>query len=459
MIGLDGIAETAEYRVALIVPESREVLALAGLGAYEWPLVEVPRWARQAQALQKAIMEKWSVHSIILDFLPSVESDCIVVVAQVLSHEKCNGLESIKMASVSEPALEEAQRAALARVSNGDDDGRGAFTQLGWIDKAIAWVESETGSRLASRCAIEQYNAGGRFSLIRFRTHAGHSYWMKAAGDPNAHELSVTTYLARSAEAFLPRVIATKPEWSAWLTSGDDPSLADTWTLPKPGATNLALAVTSMARLQRELSGRREEMLHAGAFDQGADVLLKRSEELFDHIAESMALQVSTKSVPLSRARIQELRMVVVALIEAARCLCTNDSVIHGDLNPGNVLIGTNGCRFIDWAETYVGNPLISLQNLMLLNRNVRAEVRGSVDQQLKTRYIQEWSGFCDPKHIEKAMIYMPALAIVSDLYGRGDWLNTSARNDPRRRSYVRTLARALDRAVCSMCYEEALCR
>jgi len=52
----------------------------------------------------------------------------------------------------------------------------------------------------------------------------------------------------------------------------------------------------------------------------------------------------------------------------------------------------------------------------------------------------------------------MPILAAASTLYGRGDWLHSPRRNDPRRQSYARSLARHMDRAAREPRLLEALC-
>ncbi len=46
------------------------------------------------------------------------------------------------------------------------------------------------------------------------------------------------------------------------------------------------------------------------------------------------------------------------------------ETVIHGDLSAGNLAMHGRECRFIDWSETYVGNPVVSLQHILLLNQS-----------------------------------------------------------------------------------------
>ena len=47
--------ETVEYLVALVLPESREVLAILDLDGYRLPAVDIATWSRPAEQLQQAI--------------------------------------------------------------------------------------------------------------------------------------------------------------------------------------------------------------------------------------------------------------------------------------------------------------------------------------------------------------------------------------------------------------------
>ena len=128
-------------------------------------------------------------------------------------------------------------------------------------------------------------------------------------------------------------------------------------------------------------------------------------------------------------------------------------------MNHGNILVNARHCQFIDWSEAYVGNPLITLQHLLLLNRLEDDDRRASVNSLLKQKYLDAWVSRCNPDALRKGFTYMPILALASTLYGRGDWLNSPRRNDPHRLSYTRSLARHMDRAIHEPSLLEVLCQ
>ncbi|WP_425387678.1 phosphotransferase [Edaphobacter aggregans] len=171
-----------------------------------------------------------------------------------------------------------------------------------------------------------------------------------------------------------------------------------------------------------------------------------------------MAQQISTKVPRLERQRLSEIGLIFQDACLRMEDLGIPDAVIHGDMNRGNILFDLFDdfhCRFIDWSEAYIGNPFVSFQHLLLLNTG---ELRETNDLRLKQAYRRAWLGLLDPVQIDAAFALMPLLAAASYLYGRGDWLRSSRRNDPQRQSYARSLARHMDRAAQAPELQEVLC-
>lgn len=453
----DAVVETTEYAVALVLTDSRMILARAEHDGYRLPIVEVLRWSRPAEQLQSKIMEMYGVHALILDILPCDNSSIECVVARVLASGPTCQLSPVQADRLIGNGLEEKQRAGLRMIL--DDVVIGTFSRLGWIDNAISWVERSTGTLIASDDAIRQYNASRAFSLIRFRTEDGQHYWLKATGEPNVHERSVTLRLTELCHEFLPEIVATRGDWNAWLMRSGGTSSREMPNDPRALLEVLEGAVVSMANLQMRTEGHGLTLLAAGAFDQGTDAMLSRSEQLFDYLAESMALQTSNKAPRLSTTRLRAIRAALEQALRRMEALGMADTVIHGDLNAGNILSTEGAFRFIDWAEAYVGNPVVSLQNLLLLNRTRDTAVHHAINARLTKRYAEEWGPRYLPGVLSEAFVYMPTLAVASTLFGRGDWLDSAERNAPGRRSYARTLTRCLDRAIRVPEFEEALCQ
>ena len=450
--------EMTEYRLVLVMPESQKILAVSSADGFRLPSVRIPQWARPAEQLQKATKAAWGLHVIVLDFLYPSDGFPVCAVAEVLLSNGNNNLAVIELARLSTAILQEQQREQLELTLVRASSSGSPFTRIGWIEEAIRWLESETGKRLSSKSAIEQYNAGGYFSLIRFHTEDNCDFWLKATGEPNLHEYSVTACLTKLDPDHLPTLISTKPAWNAWLMSGEATQIPEVPAEPVNLFSLLEGAVESMAELQIKVEGNSLDLRDAGAFDQGMEVFEKHSEELFDYLEEAMSLQTSTKVTCLTKQRLQEIRTIFDEVCDCMDSLGLPETIVHGDLNCGNILAGVGHCQFIDWCEAYVGNPLVALQNLLLLNKVESPEVRNFINRILKQKYRIVWADNHDTTWFDEGFLYMPILAIASALYARGDWLNSPRRNDPRRQSYARMLARCMDRAAREPELLEALC-
>jgi hypothetical protein len=459
MLLQETIVETTEYLLALVLPQSREVLAIMNVdGGYVLPSIHIPQWTRPAEQLQKAVRMAWKLHVILLDFLRSTEEQSICAVAEVLASHETADLKAVGLAQLSSAVLGEQQRAQLKSILADGSAVPGFFSQVGWIDEAITWLQSETGKQLSSKSEIEQYNAGGGFALVRLHMEDDAHYWLKATGEPNAHEFAVTAALSVFCGDCLPDIVAARPCWNAWLMAESGKPVATMPSHPMELLTLLKDAVECMADLQTKTLGRSPELLRAGAFDQRVQVFQQHTAEIFDYLEEAMSQQTSTKVPPLEKKRVREIRTTFENICHHLEGLAICDTVVHGDLNHCNILTGAGRCQFIDWSETYIGNPLISLQHLLLLNNAEDLAIRDFINSVLHERYLDMWDERGDADVLREAFIYVPMLAIASALYGRGDWLSSTRRKDPLRQSYARSLARHMDRAAQDAQLLEALC-
>lgn len=486
------IVENTEYRLILVLPDSRRVLAIPDANGYRLPSVAIPQWTRPAQQLQEAVLAGWRLPILIVDLLFQGSLPCAI--AEALAPAESTGLIPVPFAEIQASEISEEQCAQTISLLAGDSPAPdplssadcsparalcsdsyssilhslhnkptqhtplSPLSHLGGMDEAISWVEAETGSLISSKRDIEQSNAGGRFALLRFHMEDGRTYWLKATGEPNAHESSITALLSKRCGDYLPKFIASKPEWNAWLMSGDATSLKTIPIAPVDLFPLLEDAVESMAKLQIQTLGYSRDLLRAGAFDQGLPALRRHATELFAYLEEAMSLQVSTKVPRLERRRIHEIHSIFEDACSSMEDLEIPDTIVHGDLNWGNLLFGSRHCQFIDWCEAYVGNPLISLQHLLLLNKVENPETRHQINSLLKQRYLDIWSTSCDPNVLARGFEWMPMLAAASTLYGRGDWFTSQRRHDPRLQRYARTLARHMDRAALVLEQGEPLC-
>jgi thiamine kinase-like enzyme len=456
MASSETICETIEYRSILVCPSSRKVLARAGVGGYHLPQVRIPLCGRPVVQLRKALKECWGLTVFVVDLLPAQTEVPRCVVAEVFLPDLPSELTPVAFEAIASRELSEDQRSRLASLFS--EPSPLSASSLGWIDEAILWLESETARRLSSKERIEQVNAGGSFSLIRFPMDDGTEYWLKATGEPNVHELSITTLLSSLSENSLPSIVSVRASWNAWLMSGVSQPVDEVSTDPECARRTLGEAGASMAELQMNTQGCTQALIDAGAFDQSLNIFQEHSEAIFEFLEEAMARQTTTKVVRLERTRLQEIRKIFEVACGRLSRLDLPLTIVHGDMSCGNILTSYGRCQFIDWAEAYVSNPLISLQHLLLLNRIADSEHRNFVNQGIKEQYRRIWLESCSADAFDQGLAMMPILAVASTLYGRGDWLTSNRRDNPSWQTYARCLARHMDRSASQPELMEALC-
>ena len=449
--------EQTEYRLALILSESRQMLGIKSLGAAELPQVSVPKWERQVEQLTRLAERRWNIKTIVLDFLrdKSISTTCAVMEVRTASWQFASeGFQPIPPEQFSESSLGEEERNALLRLLSGDDTYIAPFSHIGWIDEAQQWIRQAVRDReVTFNSDILQLNTGGGFALVRFGTETGPAYWLKATGEPNTHEFAVTTTLAGLFPEFLPRIVAAREDWNAWITEDAGETLYRRATLPV-----FEQAVRCLTGLQMRSIDYVETLIGRGFLQQSISALQAHLDPLIDYLEEAMGRQTSTRVLPLTKSRLHELRSTLDCSCSMMIDLRIPDTVVHNDLNEGNILHDGSRCVFIDWAETFIGTPFLSLQAMCLLRSDDRKLPASWIDR-LRAIYREGWLERLTGEQVNRAFALMPILALLSHLYGGGCWLESQRRDDSDFQAYTRSLARYMDRAANEPSLLEVLCR
>jgi hypothetical protein len=448
--------ERDDYRVALILPQQRKVLAIQIGGTLTLPHVSIPAWTRAAEQLTTIIAERWLLKSVVIDCLAdsSMASPCAVI--EIYSTGTSFGTESFVLADVDQigiAELGETERSELKAILSDAPNNRGPLSKIGWIREAQAWIQSSVGSHeIEFTDDIRQLNGGDTFALIRFGTRKGPAYWLKAVGEPNLHELEITSCLAQIGQKYLPPFVSSRQDWHAWAMEevGEDLSKSPTFD-------SCARTVNTLAQLQMQFLGKQDALLGCGCADHRGETLLSHLDDYFDYAVQAMEMQISQKVVRLAKSRIFELREIVRAAIERLLVVAVPDSLHHNDMSLGCVL--SDGVRlvFTDWSEACVGNPSLTFE---LFRATLRRDVAASVAwaPELCTRYQKAWSTVLDERAMNEMLILSPILTIYSHFYSRGpDW-TLGRRDDPGFQRRTRSLIRHLDRAAAELIPQKPEC-
>ena len=450
--------ECETYRVIVLGKSGTELLLAMNGDRFALPAVNIPRWQRVAENLTAAVETDWGEEVICL-FEPdaSASANATGIRYQATEHLGANGKSKLPTQWISVSALSHdsltgpsdylaiQQSIALCSAGQGKGSPTGPFARLGWFKELSEWVETviePMGFHLNGN--VRQLNASPAFSLVRFETD-GPALWFKAVGEPNLREFLITLTLTGLFPKYIPPVFAARPEWNGWLTPEvEGTSLSETQEI-----TSWETAAVALAKLQIESISADASLLESGAHDLGAAAMSKLVDPFLDVMHQLMEQQIKATPRGLSR---NELAFLGEHIQNSLRLLKTSDipdSLGSLDFNPGNVIASKNGCKFLDWAEAYVGHPFFTFAYLLEHFRRAVA-VDARLEEQLTASYTAQWKRLLPPAVIAEGLTVTPLLAVFA--YASGCGLCSEERlRDPENAGYLRALTRRMNREANEM--------
>jgi hypothetical protein len=328
------------------------------------------------------------------------------------------------------------------------------FGKPGWFREVSEWVQNEIRSfdlRLNGR--FQQFNAAPTFSLVRFETN-GVAVWFKAVGEPNLREFGVTLALAQIIPPYVPRLIASRSDWNAWLSLEAEGSEL----FATRDVSFWEMVAGALARAQLESLSKTQGLLTVGAHDARVASLLKLVDPFFETSSEVMARQLKKTPPALKESEIQNLKEVVKHAFRELKAARVPDTLGHLDLNPRNIIVSVGKCTFLDWAETYVGPPMLSCEYLL---EHFRRAFPGDRDGQVRIteRYVASWAPLLSPKDIVTALFVAPLLAVFTYAAAATNWRDTRRLAQVERDAYLRSLVRSMKREAVRLAETRHPCR
>lgn len=452
------------YRVIVLGERGADVLLVPNGERHILPWVQIPRWQRVVESLTVALKSEWGQEVACL-FQPTTElaGEGDVAVYQAAEHLRTCGNSKmatrwVPLSTLRQDLLIEAHDYAAIKQVVGvckREIGRpsaGPCARLGWFGDLRNWIESVIEPmRFHINGEFRQLNASGSFILVRFETN-GPALWFKAVGEPNQKEFAITCALTRFFPHYLPRILSSRPDWNGWLTSevqGKLLSEVQEQELWKEAAADLA-------RLQIQSIDRSSQILGAGARDLGSAALSKLIQPFMSVVAQLMDRQTKIAPPVLDRKDLSVLTDSLHSSLEATDATGIPDTLGNLDLNPGNIIVSTNKCAFLDWAQVYVGNPFFSLEYLLQHARRAFGG-RSNVRTKMIAAYCAEWGDVVPAAAIADALAFAPLLAVFAYAVGDDTWRAPQTLEEPTA-GYLRSLARRMRREAKESADRSTLC-
>jgi len=451
------------FRILLYRNDAAEILLETTSEGFRLPVLCVPAHRREAEEITGAIRTSWNLETYGLFRLPAAVSAHPFVHDYVV--ESCQadtdgplGMEWLSMGSLSVEAFQ--TRSDFAAIQNSllildqyrGNELPGPFGKPGWLRTLTDWVDRQASAAgLHLTGAVRQLNASPTFSLIRFATD-GPALWFKAVGEPNVHEHRVTIKLAAAFPKFLPDILASRPEWNAWLSVESKGSPLGECS----SETAWAGVAETLALLQISSFGRRFELIEAGCRDLRPCMLLDLADPFFDSMTQLMKRQTKISPATLSRCELLALGREITSALGELEDAGIPNTLGHLDLNPGNILVSPTRCVFLDWQAAYIGPPFPSFQYLLEHWHRFRGE-DSRHEESLVRSYLKHWVRFASTSQIASLCRIAPLLAAFMYALSIPHSINPENINQ-QTAGYLRSLSRRMMREVRALGERKALC-
>jgi hypothetical protein len=435
----------------VIIRDGSEILVERSALGLRLPVITIPPHKRPAEELTAATESRWNLKTYCLFTLPSGDPRSIRSTAVLELCSPCDappeGLDWHATASLSQQDFDDGEsysvieRALAALDDNRSVELQGPFGRTGWLELVTEWTASQAaavGLRLSG--AFRQLNASPTFSLMRFETD-GPALWFKAVGEPNLREYSITLALSKNFPSHVPRMIAARANWNAWLSLE-----AEGAPLRECSAVKVwARAAGALASLQIASFGQTLHMIDAGCRDVRPPTLLSLTGPFFEVMSLLMAQQTKPSPTPLSRAELLELQGNLEDTLSELLHSEIPNTVGHLDVNPGNIISNGRDCVFLDWAEGSAGHPFLTFR--YLLEHFQRSHPgRDPADRSLTAAYVRSWRSFASPKEISRALRLSSLLAVFAYATCGDSWRDPNLLERPKAAAYLRSLTRRMKR-------------
>jgi hypothetical protein len=445
-------SESKTYRVVVLNRNGTEALVVCNGAKLTLPCVEIAPWQRVAENLSATLKDHWGEEAICLFTLPHAQGIAGTCRHryQVAEHwRKCGESRVptrwVELGTTSASDFRDyGDHTALCRAvdhtrrRDGDSQDR-PFVKLGWFKEFRDWIEAALDNQgLHLSQGFQQVSASPSFSLVRCETD-GPAVWFKAVGKPNLREFHISSLLAERFPRFVPRFLGSRPEWHAWVSE----EIVGTTLNEVKDISRWQIAAARLADLQ--LASRTEvaPFLSAGAHDLRITGLCDLVNPFFRVMRDLMKRQ---KKIPPAVLNEFELTILEERVLEALALLKELDipsSLGHLDLNPGNVIVSSDDCRFLDWAEGYVGPPFLTLEYLLEHYRRT-TEIGGALDRDISQIYYKRWEDRVPPDVLVKARAVGPLVAVFAYAVADEAWMQPEQLEEQKNAGYLRSLARRM---------------
>jgi len=269
------------------------------------------------------------------------------------------------------------------------------WTRAGWLGRSLSWLEDEF-ERLELRAAgrMRPVSASSRSATVSIPLEVGGAY-LKACGEPIAHEPELTAFLARECPRLLPRVLAIEPKRGFLLTE-------DAGAHSAIDLQNAQWLLRGLAEVQIQAAEHPEKLVELGCPDQRPEIVradLDRLVHALSQCDDGTGFFAELDAVGL-RKHLDSFEEAFAELSEGE----VPASLHHPNFGPESVVQSYGQCRVIGWAGA-LAHPFLTPLPLM------HGFDGPGQQQELRALYLQHWLDFAGFERLESLFLLAQSIA------------------------------------------------
>lgn len=285
---------------------------------------------------------------------------------------------------------------------------RRQWARRGWFEMASTWIREQL-ERLGYEVveSIEQVYLVDWSCILRVGTSGG-NFFFKVSDAAFPHEVLLTRALSRYCPKAIPEVLAIDEE-RHWMLMRDAGTPLDELDEASGDSRRWEAFLSLYAGVQMAAIEHVEELLATGCPDRR----LERLPALYEEALADTSMLLEGKEGGLRAGELEQLH----ALLPEIRAMCAElarcgipQTLHHDDLHTGNVLVRDEDYRFVDWAESCMTHPFLSL---MIVQRAAR--YRHNFDQEtldrLRDVYLECWTRYAPMERLREVFSLAERLA------------------------------------------------
>ena len=287
------------------------------------------------------------------------------------------------------------------------------WEQPGWEQHISTWTAMQLAAHgLQLTGALEAARVRPWSALWKAPTTIG-LLWLKACAPTMKHEVVLIDFMLRLQPEKAPPIYGLEREQGLILMENGG-ELLRLHMREKGDLTHWARILPSYATLQMQAASHSAELLTAGVVDRRLEKLPAIYEDL---LADEALLAVGA---PHGLTPVEHAKLIALIPTFARQCaelasLGIPATIDHSDLHDGNILIQNGHYRLIDWGDTCVTHPFLT----MLVTLRSIAYGLGLVEDDpalhdLRDRYLAQWSAYGALDDLRRALQLAQPLTMVN---------------------------------------------